>query len=197
MNYEKQIKQYLKKSGGIITSAYCREHNIPTVYLSRLFKEGKLSKVKKGIYMEPAGDYDEYYFFQHQYKKAIFSYETALFLLGESDKIPWTTDITVYNGYKFNTKPEGVNVHYVNKAIYDLGIIEQETMYGNKVKIYSYERVLCDFISHKEEMDIEVYVKMIRSYSKYKKRDIHKLYEIANQMRITDKVKEVLEVVYE
>lgn len=197
MNYEKQIEQYLKKSGGIITSAYCRENNIPTVYLSRLFKEGKLSKVKKGIYLDSAGDYDEYYFFQHQYKKAIFSYETALFLLGESDKIPWTTDITVYNGYKFNTKPEGVQVHYVNKAIYDLGIIEQETMYGNKVKIYSYERVLCDFISHKDEMDIEVYVKTIRSYSKYKKRDIHKLYEIANQMRITDKVKEVLEVVYE
>ena len=58
------------------------------MYLSRLLKDGKLLRVKKGIYITKDGDYDEYYFFQHQYKKAIFSYETALYLLGQTDKIP-------------------------------------------------------------------------------------------------------------
>lgn len=147
--------------------------------------------------MTKDGDYDEYYFFQHQYKKAIFSYETALYLLGQTDKIPWNIDVTVYNGYKFNEKPNGFNVHYVKKPIYDLGVTQKPTMFGNKVKVYSYERTLCDFIAHKEEMDIEVYVKLIRSYSSYEERDVHSLYDIAMKMGIENKVREVMEVVYE
>ncbi len=197
MNYENKIEKHLEQSGGIITTSYCAEKKIPTVYLSRLVKEGKLLRVKKGIYITKDGDYDEYYFFQHQYKKAIFSYETALYLLGQTDKIPWNIDVTVYNGYKFNKKQNGINVHFVKKSIYDLGIIEKATMFGNKVKTYSYERTLCDFITNKEEMDIEVYVKLIRSYSSYKDRDIHSLYEIARKMGIENKVREVMEIVYE
>ena len=197
MDYEKKIEKYLEQSGGIITTSYCKEKKIPTVYLSRLLKDGKLLRVKKGIYITKDGDYDEYYFFQHQYKKAIFSYETALYLLGQTDKIPWNIDVTVYNGYKFNEKLNGVNIHYVKKSIYDLGVIQKSTMFGNKVNIYSYERTLCDFIAHKEEMDIEVYVKLIRSYSSYKERDIHSLYDIAMKMGIENKVREVMEVAYE
>lgn len=197
MDYEKKIEKYLEQSGGIITTSYCKEKKIPTVYLSRLLKDGKLLRVKKGIYITKDGDYDEYYFFQHQYKKAIFSYETALYLLGQTDKIPWNIDVTVYNGYKFNEKSNGVNIHYVKKSIYDLGVIQKSTMFGNKVNIYSYERTLCDFIGHKEEMDIEVYVKLIRSYSSYKERDIHSLYDIAMKMGIENKVREVMEVAYE
>ena len=197
MNYRKQIEIHLKESGGIITSAYCRENNIPTVYLSRLAKEGKLFRVQKGIYIIEDGDYDEYYFFQYQYKKAIFSYETALFLLGVTDKIPWRIDVTVYNGYKFNEKQDTLNINYVKKSIYNLGIIQKKTMFGNIVNVYSYERILCDFISNKEKMDTEVYVKLIRYYFKYKDKEIHSLYEIARKMGIEDKVREVMEVVYE
>lgn len=197
MDYKKKIEKYLEQSNGIITTSYCKEKKIPTVYLSRLLKEGKLFRVKKGIYITKDGDYDEYYFFQHQYKKAVFSYETALYLLGQTDKIPWNIDVTVYNGYKFNERPNELNVHYVKKSIYDLGVIQKLTMFGNKVKVYSYERILCDFIAHKEEMDIEVYVKLIRSYSSYKERDIHSLYYIAKKMGIENKVREVMEVVYE
>ena len=197
MNYRKQIEIHLKESGGIITSAYCRENNIPTVYLSRLAKEGKLFRVQKGIYIIEDGDYDEYYFFQYQYRKAIFSYETALFLLGVTDKIPWRIDVTVYNGYKFNEKQDTLNINYVKKSIYNLGIIQKKTMFGNIVNVYSYERILCDFISNKEKMDTEVYVKLIRYYFKYKDKDIHSLYEIARKMGIEDKVREVMEVVYE
>lgn len=196
MKYVEQIENHLKNSRGIITSSYCRDNKIPTIYLSRLTKEGKLIKIKSGIYITSDGDYDEYYFFQYQYKKAIFSYETALYLLGETDKIPWTMDITVYNGYKFNQRQSGVNVHYVKKTFYDLGIIEKTTMFGNPVKIYSYERILCDFIANKKNMDIEVYAKLVRSYSSYKEKNIHSLYEIATIMGIDDKVKEVMEVVY-
>jgi len=67
--------------------AYCREHKIPTVYLSRLVKQGILTKVATGLYISKEGNYDEFYFFQYYHKKAIFSYETVLYLLGATDRI--------------------------------------------------------------------------------------------------------------
>ena len=197
MDYKKQIEQYLKKSGGIITASYCRSKKIPTIYLSRLVREGVLLRVAEGLYMSEEGMYDEYYLFQYRFKKIVFSYETALHLLGVTDKIPQSMDITVPYSYKFNAVPIGANIHYVKKEIHDLGVEEARTMLDNPVRIYSYERTLCDFIVHKDEMDIEVYVKLVRSYSKYAKRDLHALYEIATRMGIDKEVKEIMEVVYE
>ena len=74
MDYKQEIKDYLEKSGGIITSSYCRVNKIPTIYLSRLVKEGLLFRVARGIYITTRANYDEFYFFQYTYKKAIFSY---------------------------------------------------------------------------------------------------------------------------
>ena len=197
MDYRKQIEQHLENSGGIITASYCRSNKIPTVYLSRLVREGYLQRAAEGLYISEVGMYDDYYYFQYRFKKAVFSYETALHLLGATDKIPQYMDVTVYYSYKFNKAPFKVNIHYVNKEIHGLGVVEGRTMFNNPVKVYSYERTLCDFIAHEDKMDREVYVKLIRSYSKYAKKDIHALYEIATRMRIEKKVKALMEVVYE
>ena len=127
----------------------------------------------------------------------MFSYETALHLLGVTDKIPQNMDVTVYYSYKFNEAPFGVNLHYVSKEFHGLGVVEARTMFNNPVRVYSYERTLCDFIAHEDKMDREVYVKIIRSYVKYAKRDVHALYETATRMGIDKKVKALMEVVCE
>ncbi len=197
MNYEDKIKEYLKKSNGIITTAYCRENGIPTIYLTRLVDQGLLKQAAPGIYLAENGDNDELYFFQYRYRRTVYSYETALFLLGVTDKIIQKIDVTVSRNYKFNKKNNKINVHYVKKEWLDLGKIEAKTMFGNPVRVYSYERTLCDFVLHKEEIEPEVYVQAIRSYSHYEKRDIHLLYSIATEMGIIEKIREIIEITYE
>jgi hypothetical protein len=194
MDYEKQIEKHLKDSGGIITSLYCRENGIPTVYLSRLIAKGVLHRVDTGIYSTKNGDYDEFYFFQYKYSGSVFSYETALYLIGVTDKIIQVKDVTVSSKYKFNKPPVGVHVHYVKKEWLDLGVIVVKTMYGNFVRAYSYERTICDFILHKENMDPESYVKMLRGFSSYKNKNVHMLYEIAAKMGIASEVRDIIEV---
>ncbi len=197
MKYINKIENYLKNSGGIITSAYCRENGIPTVYLTRLVKSGKLERVDTGIYVTENGDYDELYFFQYKYKNTIYSYETAMYLLGITDKIIQVKDVTVSASYKFNNQPTDIQVHYVKKDIFELGVENAKTMFGNPVRVYSYERIICDFILNKENMDPESYTKLLREYKNYKNKDIHNLYKIADKMDITDKVREIMEVIYE
>lgn len=197
MNYINSIEEYLNRSNGTITAEACRLIDIPTVYLTRLVKDGVLFRVRNGIYISNDGDYDELYFFQHQFKKAIFSYETALFLLGQSDKIPMKIDVTVYSGYKFNYKHDNVDVNYVKKSIYNLGVVERPTIFGNTVRLYSYERILCDFITNKDKMDPEIYIKAIKSYANYEDKDINMLFDIAKKMGIENKVRDIMELVYE
>lgn len=196
-NYKNQIKEYVKTSGGIVTSKYCREHNIPTIYLNRLVEEGFLFNAKRGIYLTKDGDYDEFYFFQLRYPKAIYSYNTALYFIDRTDKLSHTIDITVYNGYKFNEKMKNVDVHYVDKRIYDIGIVEVETAYGNKVKAYSLERVLCDFLVHKNEIDSEDYLKLVQSYIYDKNKDVSSFYNLIIKMGVAEKIMDVVQIMCE
>lgn len=196
-NYKNQIKEYVKTSGGIVTSKYCREHNIPTIYLNRLVEEGFLFNAKRGIYLTKDGDYDEFYFCQLRYPKAIYSYNTALYFIDRTDKLSHTIDITVYNGYKFNEKMKNVDVHYVDKRIYDIGIVEVETAYGNKVKAYSLERVLCDFLVHKNEIDSEDYLKLVQSYIYDKNKDVSSFYNLIIKMGVAEKIMDAVQIMCE
>ncbi len=197
MNFESNIMQIIEKSNGIITSTYCKEHNIPTSYLSRMNKNGDLVKLARGVYGVKNTAEDEFFLFQYKYKKAVFSYESALYLLHAIDKIPQGFEISVPFGYKFNTKPESTIIHYVSKEIETLGVITATTIFGNTVRTYDYERTLCDIIQNQKTIESELYGKVIREYVKRVDKDIHKLFEYAQKLKILSKVQSIMEIVYE
>lgn len=51
-------------------------------------REAKLEKAAKGLYVSPNAESDPLFELQYRYPKAIFSHETALFLLGEGERAP-------------------------------------------------------------------------------------------------------------
>ena len=186
-----------RQSGGIITSKEIRRSNIPTVYLSRMVEDGNLIRVDRGMYMDPSGDYDEYYFFSHRFKVAVFSYVSSLYLQGLTDIIPNEMEFTVYRGYNPHCMNGDVRIHYVTKEIHGLGITEGTTMFGNNVKAYDLERTICDFIKKRNEIETELFSKIINNYVRCKNKDMNRLYEYSKQMKIYRKVKELMEVFYE
>lgn len=181
MNYQEMIEKILIENSGIITSSWVRENNIPTTYLTRLTRQGKLKRVERGIYMAEDGIYDELFILQSRYPKIIFSYETALSLLNLTDRISQEISVTVNFNYKFNHKPKGVSIHYVKKDLLNLGVICKKTNVGNEVRLYSAERTVCDFIMNKKNIDTESYINFIKAYPKYQDRNIHDLYHIAEK----------------
>jgi predicted transcriptional regulator of viral defense system len=197
MDYKEKILNYLKDNNGVITTKYCREEKIPTIYLTRLVEENILSRVDRGIYVSKQGDYDEHYFFQHKYKKAVFSYETSLYLQGLTDKIPQVMEASVPYSYKINNLPNNVKIYYVKNEIAEMGAIEVKTIYQNKVRAYNIERIICDFIQNKSSIDPEIYFKTIRGYASSKNSDINQLFEYAQNMGIIKKVRDTMEVIYE
>ena len=189
MDYKKKIREKIEKMGGFITSGELVNSNIPTIYLTRMVEAGELVREERGVYLSAKGDYDEYYFFQNKYKVAIFSYVSALY--------PSELEVTVYKGYNASRIQRDKRVHYVNKDIYELGITQCKTIYGNKVNVYDLERTICDFVKNRNKVEAELFSKIITRYARYRNKDLNKLYTYAKKMNIYDKVKDIFGVIYE
>ena len=194
MSNKETVLNYLKQNNGIITYKDCKELGVPAVYLSRLENEEKIFRVDKGIYLSTDGDYDEYYFFQYKFSRAIYSYVSALYLQGFTDEIPQYFEVTVPRGYRFNNPPQNLTVHTVPKEIVDLGVISVKTPWGQTVKAYDFERIICDFIQNRKKIDNELFVKTLKAYVNYPNKNLTNLYQYAEKMKIINQTKQTLEV---
>ncbi|HEP1827228.1 TPA: abortive phage infection protein, partial [Streptococcus suis] len=103
-------------------------------------------------------------------------------------------DVTVPRGYRFNTPPANLNINFVSKEYSELGITLVKTPMGNEVRVYDLERIICDFVIHREKIDTELFVKTLQHYGNYSKKNLTKLYEYATKMNTLEKVKQTLEV---
>ena len=140
---------------------------------------------------------DSYFTFNLELPNVIYSHMTALYFHGLSIKAPDNKcDITVPNNY-FNYKLKNHNVFYVDKEIYNMGLTEVETPYGNKVRVYDIERCICDIIRSKNRMDLEHIKYSIRSYIKRKDKNINKLSEYAKKLGIKEEVMNYMEIFYD
>ena len=103
----------------------------------------------------------------------------------------------MYKGYNPHRISGNVKVRYVTKAIYNLGITECKTVFGNTVKVYDLERTICDLVKNRNEIETELFSKTINKYVRNKNKDLNKLYEYSKKMKIYEKAKEIMELVYE
>ncbi|HOO59075.1 MAG TPA: hypothetical protein PLL34_00810, partial [Candidatus Mcinerneyibacteriales bacterium] len=62
------------------------------------------------------------------------------------------------------------------------------------VPVYDRERTICDLISDRENTDIEIFSKAIQRYASYYAKNINKLFDYAEKMKISDKVRSIMEL---
>lgn len=191
------IEELIKANNGYVTSKVISELGIHRMYLNIMKEKGIIEKVGNGIYIDSKKIEDSYYTFNLELPNIIYSHMTALYFHGLSIKAPDNKcDITVPNNY-FNYKLKNHNVFYVDKEIYNMGLTEVETLYGNKVRVYDIERCICDIIRSKNRMDLEHIKYSIRSYIKRKDKNINKLSEYAKKLGIKEEVMNYIEIFYE
>lgn len=191
MNYE-NIRNYLKQNNGYITTNEIELCGISKTSISELIRNNVIRKVAHGLYIDNDLIEDEYFILQKRFSNIVFSYNTACHLLDLSDRAPYKMDITtMYNKKITETK---VNIHYVSNEIFELGIITVTSPYGNKINIYNAERCICDILKNQDEVDIELYNKIIKKYFKSKNKNLILLEEFAKKLNIHEKLKNIMEV---
>ena len=162
-----QIEHLVNESNGMITTAQVEADGISRTALKKYVDEGQLVRVRKGLYTVENYLADEYALLQARSGKALFSYGTALFLWGLSDRVPHTIDVTVPHGpnvTKIKRDNPQVRFHYVNSILFELGKAETTSPQGATVLLYDKERCICDLIRDKKEMDMQLYTQAIKEY---------------------------------
>ena len=78
-----EAESVLKEHMGYLPVSEMERRGVSRTEISRFVREAKLEKAAKGLYVSPNAESDPLFELQYRYPKAIFSHETALFLLGE------------------------------------------------------------------------------------------------------------------
>jgi len=191
--YDKILK-IAQANNGIITTSQIEKNNLPRWYLSDMVRKEQIIRVARGIYTLPNGDYDNYYFFQLKNTKCIYSYTNALYFHGLTDRIPFQKEVTVYKGYNSSHFKDDTIVHYVKRNLYNIGISEKDTNFGNNVKVYDMERTICDLVKSRKDIDVEIFSKAVKQYATHKNRDYKKLKEYAKLFSIVESINDLLEL---
>ena len=189
-----KLKDFLKYNHGYIQTKDFKDIGISKTVIPRLIEEKILRKVAYGIYIDDNLIEDELYILQKRFSKIIFSYNTACYLLNLSDRAPYKIDVTTLTHNNINYD---LNIHYVSKDKFDIGVIEIESPYKNPIKIYNAERCICDIIRNKNEIDIELYNKIINNYFKSFDRNLAKLEEYTKIFNVHEKFENIMEVLIE
>lgn len=193
-NAEKIIK-IAYNNNGYVTTKQVKNANINTVDLTRLVKQKKLERISRGYYALVNTFCDDYYKYQLKSKNCVFSHATALYLYDLSDRTPLYFDMTVPAGYNGSLRQDkNVVLHYVKREILNLGLTTIDSPFGMKIKTYDIERTICDIIKNKNKMDIEVFTKALKEYSRLKNKDLLKLMKYAKKLNVEKKVREYMEV---
>ena len=121
---------------------------------------------------------------------------SALYLHGLTDKVVTDINVTAPQGYNPSRKKmDNIVIQRIsNNEIYNLGIVEVKTMFGNIIKVYDEERTIGDLIKYRNKYDSETFIKAIKLYVKRSNNQL-KLFKYARIMKIEKQVFEVMEVI--
>ena len=195
MKDKEKIRKMLKSShNGVITTKQVSDSGIYRGAIKSLVEDDIVYQYGRGIYVDNSKLEDEFYLLQCKYSRGIFSHETALYLLGYSDRTPEKFTMTFPKGYNSpSIKNENIEVVRVIPENYSLGVIEMKSPSGNIIKVYNLERSLCDVLRGSVN-DVQIINPAMKKYANSKEKDINKLMKYAEQLKVRPKVLNYMEV---
>ena len=151
-----------------------------------------LNRIAHGIYASPNKNINEFWLMGKKYKNGVYSHNTALYFYGMTDRTPFKLDMTFPSNNR--VKNDLLNVHYIKKEIYDLGLTELELEKNFTVKVYNLERTICDIIRDRNKIDLQIFNTAINEYIKRNDKNLVLLSEYAKKFKIDKILAQYMEV---
>jgi hypothetical protein len=160
-------------------------------------KKNNLEKAAHGIYMEADAWNDGMYLLQTRIPTAIFSHESALYLLDMAEREPMKHTITVKSGYnRTSLTAEGVQVYSIKADLLELGLTTLKSPTGHSLRAYNAERTICDIIRSRSNVEMQDYQAAIKTYMGQRKKNIPLLMRYAKDLRVDKILRQYLEVLF-
>ena len=192
----REIEKIGVQNSGVVTTKQIEDAGLYRGLIKTFVEDGRLIREAKGLYSLANEFPDEYVILQKRSEKIVFSYGTALYLWGMSDRVPHVISVTVpqgFNSTRFKKDNTKIKFHYVKRNVWELGITYTDTNLGNRVMLYDKERCICDLVMLKNEVDKQLYIQVVREYfnGEYNAR---KLLKYAKEFGVEEKIRDYMDV---
>ena len=185
----------LHDNNGFIKTADAVRAGVSKTHFGEYVIKRGLERAAHGLYMSQDAWDDSMYVIQVRYPDAIFSHETALYLLKIAEREPIQYTVTLKAGTNATglTK-DGVKVYKVRDALFEDGLIQMQSPSGHCLRTYDPERTICDLIRSRRNIEIQELHAAVKEYVKSKGKNIPLLMRYAKSFSVEKIIRQYLEV---
>jgi hypothetical protein len=189
------LNQILENNNGYLKTADVVSAGISKTYLGEYVRERGLERVSYGLYMSEETWEDRLFVIQTRYPAAIFSHETALYLLNLAEREPTQYSLTLKSGTNSTgLNKEGVRVYKIKDELFEEGITQVKSPFSNSLRVYNAERTLCDMVRSRRNIEIQDLQSAVKGYIKSKGKNIPLLMRYAGLFSVEKIIRQYLEV---
>jgi len=163
--------------------------------LAAYVRENGLERTAHGLYMAKEAWPDALYVLQVRYPKAVFSHETALYLLGAAEREPLRFSVTLEAGTNVaGLTKQGVRVHTIKKDLFEMGLSEAASPVGHTLRSYDMERTICDLVRSRRCIEAQTLQGAVKGYARSKTKNTPRLMRYAKALSIESVIRQYMEV---
>ena len=195
MSKFEMLDKLMQENNGFIKTSDAVRAGVSKAYFGEYAKDRELERAAHGLYMSRDAWDDGMYVIQVRYPKAVFSHETALYLLNLAEREPSRYSVTLKAGANTSglTK-SGVKVYKVKHELFEEGIIGARSPAGNNVRVYNAERTICDLLRSRRNIEIQDLQTAVKEYVRRKDKNIPLLMRYAKAFSVEKIIRQYLEV---
>lgn len=189
---KKRIWDAFLDSNGIADSTYLVSRGIHTSQIKELLQEGRISKLKRGLYMWPEileEENQQYLISSQIVPRGVICLQTALAYHGLITENPWEITMAVPRNYKVSLPAyPPIKLYTFGQAAYQLGV-QSITSGRLNFKIFNKEKCICDAVKLSKRIGSGMATEAMRNYLSGSARDIDLMMRYAKEMKIEEKVR--------
>lgn len=197
MNKQELAEKVFIEVGSIAKTADFISAGLKSYDLSFLCQNDIIRRVRPGYYqLSKYGQASDEILLSKMLPQGIICMESALFHYGYCELAPaeWTVAVprTMSRTVK-QMQAVPLKAYYIQKDHFEIG---KTLDYFNDVQlaVYDRERTICDCFKHRSKLENELFNKAVNAYAADKSKNLANLYTYAVQLRLYNKVMNVMEV---
>ena len=189
--YNDEVLKLFKENSGYLSSADLQRHKVHTSIIRAFVEQGRIERIKRGLYRLPPEELLQDQTFTHDYfdaamavPKGVFCLKTGLYYYG----------LTTYNPTQFDMAipPTNRSAKILTAAVRFYRF--KEPFYSNHIehiktslfpiKMYNKERTVCDVVRMRHIVGEDIAMEGLNAYLKQQKKDINQLLSMARFCKV-------------
>jgi hypothetical protein len=188
------LDSLLRDNNGFLKTSAATGAGVSRTTLGEYVRTRGLERVAHGLYMARDAWEDGLYVIQTRYPEAVFSHETALYLLNIGNREPLRYTLTLKTGTNSTALArQGVKVYKIRESLFGVGVTAARSQAGNPLRVYDAERTICDLFRSRRNVEIQDLQTAVREYLHRREKNIPLLMRYAKSFAVEKIVRQYLE----